>query len=1235
MFLPARRILLLAFLVTPQVRAQERFITEWLVRGPLPADTGRAGVLQDYLGGEATTLPDSGSLAAGGLFQRIRADSLGRVDLNGVAGPSDWSAAYLHTYLFAPTERAIVLIMDSDDDLVAILNGQRIWVHVVPRGIGLGRDSVRIRLAQGWNSLFLKVINRTGGFGALGKLAPARGDGGVDDIRLAVARPATALAHNRPATTVSVGPLRVAGIPRWRGGRLYLSAQLPVTVWGPDTLTDVSVALEQGRDTWVRRQEARLPPGKAVAVDLEATFEQLRRSATGEHAVISVASWRGGRPIRSALFVDPDPLLRIVESRIAIFDPMDTLPVPAMLGARLAVPRALGGRAVELFTRGLGPASVVHANGRRRDASPVVLCAPCAPGDSIAITVRPDPTRPLWMVPYVRVREPGYAVYADAHRYATALATTPPAIHPPDPNVWLAALGTARERALLADYDAGLRAAAAAARSDTLLLIGNSHIDAAWLWRWQETVDVIRNTWRTSLKLADLFPGYVFTGSSAAYYDALDRVAPGLADSIARAAERGSWAPVGGWWVEADMNMPSGESLARQGLYGQRYFARRFGRRSRVAWTPDSFGYPWSIPQILVQSGFDFFVTQKIRWSDSTEFPYNAFIWEGLDGTRIFSYNPYGYVHSLNPMSLVEQRLEDRERTGGHYQLVLYGVGDHGGGPTIGMLQRAEDLRRVPTFPAMRYSAPLPALQAVAGGQAAERFPVWRDELYLEYHRGTYTSQAAVKRRHRWSESLLQIAEALAAVDTAPYPRDRLERAWRLVLFNQFHDILPGSSIDSVYPDVHAGYDTAWAVLDTVTTAALARLGARMDTRGGRHLVVFNPLGWTRSGRVGVADPARGDTAWRWVRDVPALGARAMRPGDARTSGVSLRAGADWIENDFLRVEVDTLTGTIVRLYDKASGREVLAGGGYANRLQVLDDRPAQWDAWNVMSNPEIWTVDAVERVGSWTDERASYLEVVRRWGDSRFAQRLVLRPGEPFLDVENEVDWHERRKLLKVAFAFDVRSDSASYEIPYGVIGRSGMPRTQAERAKFEVPGQRWADVSQADYGVSILNDGKYGWDYRAGVLRLSLLKAPVWPDSTADRGRHQFRFAIYPHRGDWRQAATIRRAAEYNVPLIAEIEPPHHGELGREFSLASVEEPNAQIAWIKRAEDSDAYVLRLVEWHGRSGPATIQLGCDIRSAARANLLEDETFPLEWRGNRVDVTLRPHEIATIIVGCE
>ncbi len=1240
----------LALAFATAVRAQDLPIRHWLVRGPIRVDTGPNRLSRDYLGGVANVLPDSGDVVAGGPFVPVDADSLGGIDLNRVfRGPTDQTAAYAHAYVFSPEDRTVLLVMDSDDDIVAYLNGQRVWLHAVDRGLGTGRDTVAVRLAAGWNSLFLEPVNQSGGFGVLGRLAAAPGGPGIAGLRTAIRRPAEVQgAQNYPVPTLTASRLSLTAEASWSGDRLEVPAAIAVALWGPDSLRGATARISQGASGWGAGVEsaAVLAPAAPQPLSFQPTFDELARAALGQapiHVTVSAAPVTYDVPVT----VDAGWLLRVWGGRLAVGSWVrDSSPSGARtLLARLVVLRSFEGRAVDLLAGQFGPNARYLVNGRSmpwRNGN-VELCAPCRAGDTLAVSIRLEPGRPWWTLPEVRVRDLGYAEFADGYRYARALLGRAPDIAFPDAGAWLGALvgpDASAYGALVARYSAAYAPLAAELHRDTLHLVGNSHIDAAWLWPWSETEhEVIPNTWRTSLKLASMFPGYVFAASAAAYYDAMDKLFPTLADSLRAAVRAGQWAIVGGWWLEPDQNIPSGEDLARQGLYGQRYFEHHYGRRARVGWTPDSFGYPWTLPQIYKLAGLDYFVTQKIRWNDSTQLPYDAFWWQGRDGTRLFTYNPFGYDSNLEPQHLIGDRLDDIRRNNGiRHQIVLYGVGDHGGGPTIAMLERGETLKRVPTFPVIEYDDPDHALATLRASQPDSAFPVWDDELYLEYHRATFTTQARQKWSARHSDALLRTAEALAAVDTAPYPRARFESAWHRILFNEFHDILPGSGIHQIYLDANANYDSAWATLDTLTTRALADLAARLDTRGAPPgavpVVTFNPLTWPRSAPVRVA-LAGGDTVTALARDVPALGAKvvwARRSGGAAGALPAPTVGPASLENAYLRVDVDTTTGQITRIYDKRNRREALAPDGRANVLQILYDVPTEWDAWNTGFNGQQWDVTQTSGVTRSADRLEARIGFTRRWDNSTFTQTLILGREAPYLDVVNDVDWHETHRMLKVALTATVHPDSATYEIPYGTIGRSCDPRTKAERAKYEVPGQRWADLSDSSYGVSVLNDGKYGWDCHGNVLRLSLLRGAIWPDSLADRGANHFRFAIYPHAGDWRAAGTEHLAAEYNTPLVATAQAAHRGALGREVSFASVTTPGVELTWVKRAEDSERLVLRLVEWNGRPATATVTLRTPVRAAFKSNFLEDPGPRLPVTPHTVRIALRPYEIATVVV---
>jgi alpha-mannosidase len=1269
--MPVIVALAVAVLQTTASPARPTPIRPWLITEPVPTDTGAQRVRKDYLGGETGAFPDSSDV-----WRPIVASDSdgGLIDLNPlVHRPTDYTASYAFTYLQSPREDTRTLILASDDDVVVWLNGQRVLYHEVARGTGSQRDTITLRLAAGWNTLLLKVVNRTGGFGYGAWI-----EGGA--LVASNRRPAGARAGNLPAATITAGPLKLAAPARWSGATLSANGSLELTAWGTAGIPAALARLVAGGDTVVRSAAAdSLIPGAPRRLGMVLDVTALAAAASSETPPLLVIFWGTGGARRSVVapMLFADRILGLVDGRMQL----DWRHSGTTLEAAVRIPPLLGGLTIDLLAAEFGPTARFSVNGAPRawQNGLVALCGPCRAGDSLAIRLERDSTRPWWDPPKARVRERSYSDIARNVALLPALGDSSGSVPPPDARAWLAAMlhpDKAQYRALAEQSSAALTEQRARFTQDTLLLVGNSHIDAAWLWRAEETQGVVENTWRTALKLQQKFPGATFAASSAQYYEWLQSRAPGLLDSIRTAETRGSWSAVGGWWVEADQNLPSGESLVRQGLYGQRYFQQRFGRRSRIGWTPDTFGYPWTLPQIWRGLGMDVFVTQKIRWNDSTEFPHDAYVWEGLDGTRLFSYNPWGYDHDLNGATLARQmRLDNGRTANAHRMMVLYGVGDHGGGPTIEMLERREDLQRLPAFPVMRDALPEPALQTIRSARPDSAWPVWKDELYLEYHRGTYTTQAWMKRRNRRSEELLGTAELLAALDTAPYPRATLQHAWQQTLFNQFHDLLPGSGIRPIYIDAMLTYDSVASAGTAVRDAAFRRLARRLDTRGeGVAVVVFNPSSWVRTSYAAVpmdsgfatlrgarelraVDAARrvtravagGDSIRFLAREVPPLGfkvfwiRRSAPPtaSDPAAGGV-LSATPTRLENDFLIVEVDTLTGQLTRIFDKVTRREALAPGGGArgNVLQLFGDRPANWDAWDIGYTGEEWVIDSVRAVRRGSDGLEQWIEFEKPWNATRIVQRIVLRRAEPFVEIRSAVDWAEHRKLLKVAFDWSISADSAFYEIPYGAIGQPTAPRTQAERAKYEHAGHRWGDLSDSTFGVSLLNDSKYGWDTRGRRMRLSLLRAPIWPDSLADRGHHEFRYAVYPHAGDWRspEALTVRRGMEFNQPLLAAREPPHAGArgAGTSWSFAGVDAPNVHITAVKRAEDSNAYVLRLVEWHGRPTRATVTFGGSSRvtRARRANLLEDPAgaLPLSAGGRTVSLRLRPWEIVTLLV---
>jgi alpha-mannosidase len=810
-----------------------------------------------------------------------------------------------------------------------------------------------------------------------------------------------------------------------------------------------------------------------------------------------------------------------------------------------------------------------------------------------------------------------------------------------------------------------------AARNGTnaveLSLHGHAHIDVAWLWTLGETVRKCSRTFSTAVRLLEQYPEYVFSQSQMQLYEYTRRHYPGLYRKIVRHIRRGHWEVLGGMWVEADCNCAGGESLVRQILHGKRFMRERFGLGTKVCWLPDAFGFPASIPQILLKGGLSRFFTIKVDWSDTNLFPYNSFWWKGLDGSRVLTHlgpNQANYNGVVRSDQLLASRkfLLERDPAGGA-GLFSFGYGDGGGGPTWQMLEfarRARDLEGLPRTRMERADRFFDRLAA-----EGRRLPEWEGDLYFEGHRGTYTTQARNKRANRKSELALRGAElwcSLAHAAGRHYPARELDEAWKLVLLNQFHDVLPGSSIGEVYRESQEQYAAVANAARGLTESALADLAGRLDTRGPGHpVLVTNPLSWPRGGAVEIPAAAG---ASRVVDDtgaelavqrsggrllalarpagVPAMGAAVWRMLSGRSvrRPNPLRAEPRLLENELLRVRLDG-RGTITSIHDKASGREVLPRGARANVLQLFHDRPRNWDAWDIdeealESGREVTEIDSLRAVEHGPVRAA--LRMVRRFGASRLEQEVRLAAGSPVIEFVTRVDWRESHRLLKVAFPVDVRAPRGTCEVQFGAVERATHRSSSWDRARFEVPLHRWADLSEPDWGGSLLNDCKYGGDLAGQTLRLSLLRAPASPDPQADRGRHEFTYAFYPHAGDWRRALTVRRALELNVPLTAAPAPAgRRGALERSVSFLSFDAENVVIDTVKQAEDSADLVVRLYEAHGSRAAGRLRLALPVKSARETDLLEKNGRPLRVlpRAGAVEVPLRlrPFEIKTVVLG--
>nr|MBA3330394.1 alpha-mannosidase [Actinomycetota bacterium] len=731
--------------------------------------------------------------------------------------------------------------------------------------------------------------------------------------------------------------------------------------------------------------------------------------------------------------------------------------------------------------------------------------------------------------------------------------------------------------------------------------IGHAHLDTAWLWPLAESHRKAVRTFTTQLRYLDEYPEYRFACSQAVHYAWIKEQRPELWERIVEQVEAGRFVPVGGSWVEPDCNLPSGEALLRQFLHGQRFFERELGARCREFWSPDAFGYAGQIPQILREVGITRFLTQKLSWNRFTRPEHHTFVWQGVDGSEVLGHFPPAdtYSSAATVAELVRTVRDYRDHEHSGTSMLVFGHGDGGGGPTREMLEtlrRARDLQGLPRT-AMRTSD---EFFGALEGEGGER-PVVVGELYLEYHRGTYTSQGRTKRLNRRCEQALHDAEFLLCASGGDYPRAELDRLWQLLLVNAFHDILPGSSIRLVYEEAERD-------LAEVEAAAGALCGSG-DTP-------VNTVGWPR--REVVSAPG-GELR---IVEAPPYGAGAfVEPDDAvRVEGLVL-------ENAHLRAELSP-KGSLVSLVERGTGRETLAAPG--NRLELYDDRPVNFDAWDI--DPfHLRTrrdVPPAERYEVVTDShRRAEIAFERSLGQGSSLRQLVrLDAGSRRLEFHTSVDWHESHTLFKVCFPLAVRAPLATYETAFGYAERPTHYSTSWDRARYEVPGHRFADLSEHGFGAALLTDSKYGYSCFGNELRISLLRSPKSPDPEADMGRHEFAYAVLPHAGGWREAGVLAEAARFNAPLRWTDRVP------AARSFASVDDPNLVLDTIKRAEDSDALVLRLYEAHGGRGAARLRLGTPFASARLANALEDDGKPLELDDGAIVLPYRPHAILTVKV---
>jgi alpha-mannosidase len=808
-----------------------------------------------------------------------------------------------------------------------------------------------------------------------------------------------------------------------------------------------------------------------------------------------------------------------------------------------------------------------------------------------------------------------------------------------------------------------------------VLVSGHAHLDVAWQWPYWRTRQKIAHTISNVLALMERYPFYHYSQSQPQLLQWLKEDAPEIFARVKERVAEGRFEPVGAMWVEPDCNLTSGESLVRQIMQGTRFTEQEFGITPRTIWLPDVFGYSAAMPQIMRAANIPVFMTTKISWNQFNRLPMDTFRWRGIDGTEVLTHfitasdlrpesTYYTYNGPMRPASVEGTWTNYRQKDINDQLLYLCGWGDGGGGPDESQLQSIPTMADLPDFPTVSMGRTDTYFE-----ELYERvwnnphLPTWVGELYLEYHRGTYTSQARNKQANRCCELLYRDVELLnswASLYGMPSRQEQLNEGWRLILLNQFHDVLPGSSIHEVYEDTDRIYAQIRAIGEEIRSEALAVLRHELGVRS-QQVMLLNTLPWERSDPMTLPanglPGAKGEqqvTGWDGEKlllvdgvQLPSSGALVVNGADLsgdknRSEGACYAEtgndGQITMHNDYYELAFD-VNGEISHLYDKRAEREVLAAGQAGNQLVAFEDRPLTYDAWDIdifyEEKPYPLREASQVRLIEQGPVRVT-VEVVRKFLSSSIRQRISLWRSSPRIDFATEIDWHEHQILLKAAFPVQINSSRATYEIQFGSIERPTHRNTSWDMARFEVVAHRWADLSEGGYGVSLLNDSKYGYDIHNNVMRLTLLKSGILPDPEADQGLHRFTYSLLPHLGDWREAETVRRAYELNEPVLAVkgdgAGKPAQAEHETLASFVGTDCEHIVVETVKPAENGDGLIVRLYEAHNQRGHCSICFATRVLSAEECDLLEEPIGDVEYSGNRLHFQVRPFEIKTFRV---
>ena len=778
----------------------------------------------------------------------------------------------------------------------------------------------------------------------------------------------------------------------------------------------------------------------------------------------------------------------------------------------------------------------------------------------------------------------------------------------------------------------------------TTSYVGHTHIDVAWQWTVAQTREKTQRSFSTVLRLMEKYPEYIFMSSQPQLYQYVKEEEPQLYEKIKERVKEGRWEVDGAMWLEADCNLSSGESLVRQILHGKKFIKDEFDTDSHILWLPDVFGYCASLPQILKKSGVDKFVTSKISWSETNKMPYDMFMWQGIDGTEIFTYFLTAQTHDRFKEGGIKQtsyvgkissqmnlgtweRFQQKEYS--NDVIVTFGWGDGGGGPTFEMLENARRLKYgLPGMPKAEMTTAGKFLETAEKNfnencEKLKYTPKWVGELYLELHRGTYTSIAKNKRKNRKSEFLCQHTETLAVMDTylwdGEYPADLFEKNWKRILLNQFHDIIPGSSIKEVYQDSDADYEKVYNEIGGAEKKYINKIAENVCEDG---VLVYNPNSFVNSSYVEY------ENDFIYAENIPAFGWKVVKP--SKSSG-KITVSDKLIETPFYIARFDD-NMNIESLFDKENGREVSEGKEKLNQLKVFEDIPREWDNWEITSyyKKKMWKVNNCDSVETVKLNGAVGFKIVRKYMKSVIKQTILFYEKSRRIDFVTEADWHEKHVLLKAAFPVDINANKATYEIQFGNVERPTCENTSWDKAKFEVCAQKWCDLSEENYGVSLLNDCKYGHSTLGSEMTITLIKCGTFPNEDADQGHHEFTYSLLPHSDSFKKSGVIQEAYKLNCPMYA-VTAYGKGKLDSNYSFLSCDADNIIIETIKQAENGSGIIVRLYDsWNMRSS-ARLNFGFEAKKIFLCDLMENPLSEI-GSGKEVCVNVSNFEIVTLLV---